>query len=98
MKARKLIEAETPKSVFKAFSKFNAGRSEQEILDRFKRGAIAYIRWVDPSNPDSGCPGFDVEDIRRLGRAKTFQEAEAVLAAYDRDPSFLSMIGQGYFA
>ncbi len=97
MKARKIIEAETPKSVFKAFSKFNAGRNEQEILYRFKRSAIAYIRWIDPPDPGSGYAGFDVEDIRRLARAKTFQEAEAVLAAYDSDPSFLSMIAQGYF-
>ena len=97
MKARKIIEAETPMSVFKAFSKLNAGRNEQEILHRFKRGAVAYIRWIDPPDPDSGYAGFDVEDILRLRRAKTFQEAEAVLAAYDSDPSFLSMIAQGYF-
>jgi hypothetical protein len=97
MKARKIIEAETPKSVFKAFSKSNAGRNEQEILDRFKRSAIAYIRWIDPPDPGSGCAGFDMEDIRQLSQAKTFQEAEAVLAAYDSDPSFLSMIAQGYF-
>jgi hypothetical protein len=97
MKARKIIEAETPKSVFKAFSKLNADRNEQEILDRFKRSAIAYIRWIDAPDPDGGNPGFDVEDIRRLGRARTFQEVEAVLAAYDSDPSFLSMIVQGYF-
>lgn len=97
MKARKIIEAETPRSVFKAFSKFNAGRTDQEILYRFKRSAVAYIRWIDPPDPESGYAGFDLEDIRRLRRAKTFQEAEAVLAAYDCDPSFVSMIAQGYF-
>jgi hypothetical protein len=97
MKAREIIEAETPKSVFKAFSQFNAGRNEQEVLERFKRSAVAYIQWIDPPDPDRGNPGFNVEDIWRLKRAKTFQEAEAVLAAYDSDPSFLSMIAQGYF-
>ena len=82
--------------MFKAFSKFNAGRNEQEILHRFKRSAVAYIRWIDPPDLDSRYSGFDAEDIRRLRRAKNFREAAAVLAAYDSDPSFLSMIAQAY--
>jgi len=68
---------------------------EQEVLEKFKRSVRAYIKWANPR--DEQFWGVDAEDLRALRRAKTFEEAQAILAKWESEPSFLSMIQQGYF-
>ena len=70
-------------------------RQSQETLGRFKRSAALYIKWAHAGDEQGA--GYDPADLRRLARAKTFEEAEAILAEYETDPSFLSMVSQGYF-
>jgi len=100
MKAGQIVDAllnggpppDDPERLFaqyaSAIGQENAAK-EADILRQFKRQAAGYIRWI---NPD-----FTQADLRSLRSAHTFAEAEAVLARYDSDPSFLSMVRQGYF-
>jgi hypothetical protein len=66
-------------------------KQEQEILQRFKEGAAAYIKWVSDGEESP-------KDVEAIERAVTFEDARQVLARYD-DPecSFLSMVAEGYF-
>lgn len=66
-----------------------------DVLQQFKRSVIAYIKWAHAGDEQGA--GYDPDDLRRLRKAKTFAEAEAILAQYETEPSFLSMLGQGYF-
>lgn len=74
-----------------------ADASALEILRHFRRSAIAYIKWANPRDAENGVWGWEDEDMAALRRAKTFAEAEAILAKYESEPSFLSMVAQGYF-
>jgi hypothetical protein len=66
-----------------------------EILNTFKRQAIGYIKWAHAG--DEQGKDYDPADLQKIRRAKTFEEAAAVLAQYDTEPSFLSMVIEGYF-
>lgn len=68
---------------------------DRDVLEKFKRSARAYIKWANPR--DEQFSGVDEEDLRALRKAKTFEEAQAILAKWETEPSFLSMIEQGYF-
>ena len=70
-------------------------KNDRAVLDRFKRGAKAYIRWAH-TDPEMG-QMYDETDLRRISRATTFAQVQAVLANYETTPSFLSMVAQGYF-
>ena len=71
-------------------------KTKAQVLQRFKRAARAYIKWAH-SGDEQGS-GYDEDDLLKLKRAKTFEEAEAILGQYETEPSFLSMVAQGYFA
>lgn len=68
---------------------------ERDVLEKFKRSVRAYIKWANPR--EEGFWGVPQEDLVALRRAKTFEEAQAILAKWESEPSFLSMIRQGYF-
>lgn len=70
---------------------------EPEVLNRFKNAIRLYIKWIDKPQPEHGYLANHGPHLRALRKAKTFDEAEAILALYDGEPSFLYMVGQGYF-
>ena len=103
MNARVLVENllnpnDEPSSNFERFvTAIDADntKTERQILGTFKRAIRGYIRWVH-TDEDEG-KAYDEADLVRLRKAKTFQEAEAILAQYESQPSFLYMIRSGYF-
>lgn len=68
---------------------------EQAALLRFKRAVRGYIKWAHTDEEQGEM--FDPDDLLRLRRAKTFEEAAAILAQYETQPSFMYMVSQGYF-
>ena len=66
---------------------------DKQVLRRFKQAVKGYIRWV---NDDTG-QTTDPADLKQLNQAKTFAEAEAILAKYSGEPTFLYMVRSGYF-
>jgi hypothetical protein len=90
--------ADYAKSNFERFAAaIGAENAAQEasVLARFKRAVRGYIIWAHAGDEQGA--GYDQADLARLRKAKTFEEAEAVLAQYETQPSFLSMVSQGYF-
>jgi len=65
-------------------------RDEADILQRFKAGVVAYIRWAVPGE-------YNPQDLRRISRAVSFEQVEQILQRYETDPSFLEMVSQGFF-
>lgn len=66
-----------------------------ETLQIFKRQAKGFIKWSCDS--DEQTVGTHKEDCRKVTKAKTFEEAQKVLAEYDFNGTFMYMVRQGYF-
>jgi len=91
-------EVDDPQSNFERFAAaIGAENAAQEasVLARFKRAVRGYIIWAHAGDEQGA--GYDQADLARLRKAKTFEEAQAILAQYETQPSFLSMVSQGYF-
>lgn len=70
-------------------------RGDMFILARFKKGVKAYIRWAHAGDEQGA--SYDQADLRRIDRAKCFAQVLKILRQYETEPSFLSMVAQGYF-
>ena len=70
--------------------------NDKATLTRFKRAVRGYIKWAHEGD-EQGVGYDDDEDLVLLKKAKTFAEAEAILAKYESEPSFLYMVRSGYF-
>ena len=86
-------DPDDPQAFYKAFvaSAAAASGSEAQVLQQFREGVIAYIKWVSGNEHERA-------DAVAVKRAATFEEIQQVLAKYDdQECSFLSMVAQGYF-
>lgn len=70
-------------------------KTEKQVLSRFKRAVRGYIKWAH-EDEEQGIL-YDEDDLVALKKAKTFAEAEAILAKYESEPSFIYMVRSGYF-
>lgn len=69
---------------------------EKITLWKFKRAVRGYIKWAHTDEEQGRL--YDDADLKALAKAKTtFAEAEAILAKYESEPSFLYMVRSGYF-
>ena len=70
-------------------------KNEKKVLTRFKRAVRGYIKWAHEGDEQGA--SYDEEDLALLKQAQTFAEAEAILAQYESEPSFMYMVRSGYF-
>ena len=70
-------------------------KNEKKVLTRFKRAVRGYIKWAHTG--DEQGVSYDEADLALLKQAQTFAEAEAILAQYESEPSFMYMVRSGYF-
>ena len=68
---------------------------EGQTIEQFKRGVKAYIKWAH-TDEEQGVL-YDPADLRKITRAKTFEEVQAILQQYETEPTFLTMVAMGYF-
>ena len=68
---------------------------DKTVLTRFKRAVRGYIKWAHTDEEQGKL--YDDADLAALRKAQTFAEAEAILARYESEPSFMYMVRSGYF-
>ncbi len=96
----KLLEADpdSPEANMERYAKaigMEHAKQDRFILDRFKRGVKAYIRWAHTDDEQGRM--YDEADIRRINRATCFAQVQRILVKYESEPNFLSMVADGYF-
>jgi len=93
-----LPEADQPKANIERFIAAIGAENDakdKQVLARFKRAVRGYIIWAHAGDEQGAA--YDAADLARLRKAKTFEEAQAILAQYETTPTFMSMVSQGYF-
>jgi len=96
-----LLETYDPDSVSDNIQRFigiigdEQAKTNKQVLTRFKRAVRGYIKWAHEDEEQGKL--YDEADLLLLKHAQTFAEAEAILAQYESEPSFLYMVRSGYF-
>jgi len=96
-----LLETYDPDSVSDNIQRFigiigdEQAKTNKQVLTRFKRAVRGYIMWAHEDEEQGKF--YDEADLLLLKHAQTFAEAEAILAQYESEPSFLYMVRSGYF-
>ena len=93
-----LLDPDDPSENIERFAKVigaeNAAK-DKTVLTRFKRAVRGYIKWAHTDEEQGKL--YDDADLAALRKAQTFAEAEAILAQYESEPSFMYMVRSGYF-
>ena len=93
-----VIDPDDPSDNIERFAKAigaeNAAKNKT-VLTRFKRAVRGYIKWAHTDDEQGNL--YDDADLVALKQAQTFAEAEAILARYESQPSFMYMVRSGYF-